>query len=85
MASGQCLVGASTGAAGEHIRESGCGVLLKHHDAQTLADAIVEVAARASMRDKADKARTYAERFSWPACFARQAQLYRELFAAQEA
>lgn len=84
MASGQCLVGASTGAAGEHIRESGCGVLLKNHDAQTLADAIVEVAARATMRDKADKARAYAERFSWPACFARQAQLYRELFVARE-
>lgn len=79
MASGQCLVGASTGAAGEHIRESGCGVLLGSRDAQGLADAIVEVASRGLMRERMDKARQYAELFSWKACFDRQMSLYREL------
>jgi alpha-1,6-mannosyltransferase len=78
MASGQCLVGASTGAAGEHIRESGCGVLLESRDAQGLADAVVQVAARGLMAGRMDKARQYAERFSWQACFDRQMVLYRE-------
>jgi len=78
MASGQCLVGAATGAAGEHIRESGCGVLLNERSARGLADAVVAVAERGLMADRMDKARHYAEQFSWKACFDRQMALYRE-------
>lgn len=78
MASGQCLVGASTGAAGEHIRESGCGVLLQQRDVPGLVDAIAEVAMRGHMSGRMNNARQYAERFSWKACFDRQMDLYRK-------
>ncbi len=78
MASGQCLVGASTGAAGEHIRGSGCGEMLAEHTPAALADAVVKVAARLTLAQRSGKARAYAEKFSWDACFQRQMELYRE-------
>ncbi len=43
MACGNAQIGASTGAAAEHIRESGAGVVLKERTPQALADAIVEL------------------------------------------
>ncbi|MDR2581242.1 MAG: glycosyltransferase, partial [Fibromonadaceae bacterium] len=44
MSSGQCLVGANTGAAAEHIRESGGGVILQEMTAEALAEAVCEIA-----------------------------------------
>jgi len=78
MASGNCLVGASTGAAGEHIRESGAGILLKEHTPETLAHATMELISN-NFLEMRQKARAYAERFSWDACFDRQLEMYKRV------
>ncbi|MDR2732780.1 MAG: glycosyltransferase [Fibromonadaceae bacterium] len=77
MASGQCLVGANTGAAAEHIRESGGGIILQNRDEHSLAQAICEIAEdREKMQIMGKKGRAYAERFSWDLCFERQGRYY---------
>jgi alpha-1,6-mannosyltransferase len=75
MASGNCLVGASTGAAGEHIRESGAGILLQEHTPEALSQAVLQLI-QGDLPEMRQKARTYAEKFSWKACFERQLGMY---------
>jgi len=78
MACGQCLIAANVGAAAEHIRESGGGIILKEMTSEALASAVCEVAQnRDKMQILGAKARAYSERFSWEACFERQREFYR--------
>jgi alpha-1,6-mannosyltransferase len=79
MACGNAQIGASTGAAAEHIRESGAGVVLKERTPQALADAIVELY-HSDMATMKQKARVYAEKFSWADCFKRQLELYKLIY-----
>lgn len=79
MACGNAQIGASTGAAAEHIRESGAGVVLKDRTPQALADAIVELY-HSDMAAMKQKARAYAEKFSWADCFKRQLELYKLIY-----
>ena len=79
MACGNAQIGASTGAAAEHIRESGAGVVLKERTPQALADAIVELY-HSDLSQKKANARTYAEKFSWNDCFKRQLDLYKQIY-----
>ena len=80
MASGQCLINANTGAAAEHARESGGGIILNKMTPKALAAAVCEIAKnRDEMRAMGAKGRAYAERFSWDACFERQREFYRGL------
>ena len=79
MACGNAQIGASTGAAAEHIRESGAGIILKERTPQALANAIVDLY-HSDMQAMKQKARTYAEKFSWADCFKRQLNLYQNLY-----
>ena len=79
MACGNAQIGASTGAAAEHIHESGAGVVLKERTPQALADAIVELY-HSDMAAMKQKARVYAEKFSWADCFKRQLELYKLIY-----
>ena len=78
MASGNAQVGAAAGAAFEHVTESGAGTILKERTPEALADAIVELY-HSDMQGMKQKARTYAEKFSWDDCFKRQLELYRQV------
>lgn len=78
MASGNALVGAAAGAAFEHVTESGAGVILKERTPQALADAITELH-HSDVQSLKQKARAYAEKFSWNDCFMRQLGLYQEI------
>ena len=78
MASGNAQVGAAAGAAFEHVTESGAGTILKERTPEALADAIVELY-HSDMQGMKQKARTYAEKFSWDDCFKRQLELYRQI------
>ena len=78
MASGNALVGASAGAAYEHVTTSGAGTILKERTPDALADAIVELY-HSDLADMKRKARAYAEKFSWNDCFERQLELYQEI------
>lgn len=79
MACGNAQIGASTGAAAEHIRESGAGVILKERTPQALADAIVELY-HSDMAAMKQNARAYAEKFSWADSFKRQLELYKLIY-----
>jgi alpha-1,6-mannosyltransferase len=76
MASGQCFVGANTGAAAEHIAAAHCGELLPERTPQALADAICKLASKNDRETLRQNARRYAEKFSWDACFTKQQELY---------
>lgn len=78
MASGNAQVGAAAGAAFEHVTESGAGTILKERTPEALADAIVELY-HSDMAAMKQKARAYAEKFSWDDCFKRQLELYRQI------
>jgi alpha-1,6-mannosyltransferase len=78
MASGNAQIGASTGAAYEHVTESGAGIVLQERTPHALAKAIVELY-RSDMQTMKQKARAYAERFSWNDCFTRQLELYQKI------
>jgi len=81
MCCGQCLIGAGTGAAAEHIGESGGGIILPERTPKALAKAICETAENEQkMLEMGKKGRIYAERFSWDACFDRQRKFYDSLF-----
>jgi alpha-1,6-mannosyltransferase len=80
MACGESLIGASTGAAAEHISESGGGIILRERTPQALAAAVCEIAQnKEKMQAMGAKGRAYAERFSWDACFERQMEFYKEV------
>ena len=78
MASGNAQIGASTGAAKEHVLESHAGTILKARTPEALADAIVELF-HSDLKEKKKAARTYAEKFSWNDCFKRQLDLYKKV------
>lgn len=78
MACGNAQVGASTGAAAEHVCESDAGTILKHRTAQSLADAIIKLY-QSDLKQKKINARSYAEKFSWDDCFKRQLELYKQI------
>jgi len=81
MSCGQCLIGANTGAAAEHIRESGGGIILPEMTPKALAKAICETAENEEkMQEMGKNGRGYAERFSWNACFERQREFYNSLY-----
>ncbi|MBF0429732.1 MAG: glycosyltransferase [Fibrobacteria bacterium] len=75
MASGQVLVGADTGAALEHVRDSGAGITIGIGDSRTLADAICELAKK-EKKTMADKAIAYASQFTWEHCFKKEIETY---------
>ena len=79
MACGNALIGASTGAAAEHVQNSGAGVILRKRTPEALASAIVELY-RSDLSQKKTNARTYAEKFSWNDCFKRQLDLYKQIY-----
>jgi len=80
MSCGQCLIGAGTGAAAEHISESGGGIILPEMTPKALAKAICETAKNEEKTQEMRKnGRIYAERFSWDACFERQRKFYDSL------
>jgi len=82
MSCGQCLIGANTGAAAEHISESGGGIILPEMTPKALAKAICETAEnKEKMQEMGKNGRAYAERFSWNACFERQMKFYENLTA----
>lgn len=74
MASGNGQVAAATGAACEHVRTSGAGIVLEKRTPQALAEAILKFLDNRDFYSK--NARSYAEKFSWNACFERQFKLY---------
>ncbi len=78
MACGNAQIGASTGAAAEHVTESDAGVILKTRTPEALADAVVDLY-RSDLSQKKLNARKYAEQFSWNDCFKRQLNLYQEI------
>lgn len=79
MASGNAQIGAATGAACEHVRESGAGLVLEQRTPHALAEAIIQLY-HSDLTGKKTKARQYAEKFSWNDCFKRQLDLYKEVF-----
>lgn len=78
MASGNAQIGAATGAACEHVKESGAGIILEERTPHALAQAIIKLY-KSDLTDKKLKARQYAEKFSWNDCFKRQLDLYKEI------
>ncbi len=78
LACGDALVAASTGAAGEHLRNSGAGVLLEHRTPQALADAIIKVS-QMDLPKLKNNAVAYAQNYSWTSCFKRQMAMYQKL------
>ncbi len=77
MASGNAQIGASTGAAYEHVTESNAGIVLQERTPHALANAIVELY-HSNLQSMKRNARTYAEKFSWNDCFTRQLELYQK-------
>jgi alpha-1,6-mannosyltransferase len=82
MSSGQIMIGASTGAAYEHIRESEAGITIPTGDVQALKHAFFQIAkeAKSSTCTMPEKARTYAQQFTWDACFQKEMVEYKKLF-----
>lgn len=78
MACGNAQIGATTGAAAEHVLESGAGMVLETRTPQALADAIVKLY-HSDLTQKKKNARFYAEKFSWNDCFKRQLELYKNI------
>ncbi|MCQ2107894.1 MAG: glycosyltransferase [Fibrobacter sp.] len=78
MACGNAQIGAYTGAAAEHVKESNAGVTLETRSPEALANAIVELY-HSDLTQKKKNARLYAEKFSWNDCFKRQLELYKNI------
>lgn len=78
MASGNAQIGAATGAACEHVKESGAGFILETRTPHALAEAIIKLY-KSDLTEKKRKAREYAEKFSWNDCFKRQLDLYQKI------
>ncbi|MCF0221536.1 MAG: glycosyltransferase [Fibrobacter sp.] len=78
MACGNAQIGANSGAAAEHVKESNAGTILQTRTPQALADAIIELY-HSDLTQKKTNARKYAEKFSWSDCFKRQLTLYKEI------
>jgi len=76
LACGQLLVGANTGAAAEHIQNSGAGISLSPGDPKALADAICSLYNSEKKVQMRQQAQEYASRFTWKACFEREIAIY---------
>lgn len=83
MASGQVLIGATAGAAKEHIETAGSGLLLENTTPQGLANALFALSKRTDFKELQTKSRAYAEEFTWETSFTRQKNLYRKLLTPQ--
>ena len=79
MASGIPQVAANAGAAMEHVKNSEAGILLEERTPEALAHKIAELFDILKNSDLKTKARTYAEKYSWQACFSKQNHLYHQL------
>lgn len=81
MAAGQVLIGANTGAASEHILNSGSDFLIPTDDVEALKGAILRLA---SLSDEdlavmSQAARDYAEKLTWNHCFDLEVIYYKEV------
>lgn len=81
MASGQVFVGANQGAAKEHIETSGCGHMVPQNRPDLLAEAIIDIVKAGSLEQCSQRARSFAEQYTWGACFHRQLELYHKVIA----
>jgi glycosyltransferase involved in cell wall biosynthesis len=80
LACGQILVAANTGAAREHVEQSGAGLPIPVAHVDALVDAIETLwRDRASWPQRAQKAVAYAQELTWDHCFARELDQYRAL------
>jgi len=79
MACGQCVIGANQGAAKEHVESAGCGATIPGDDPDALVEAIVHIVKSGRLSELGLKARTFAEQFTWQACFTRQIALYQSI------
>lgn len=69
LASGQILVGATEGAAKDHIETSKAGVSVPYGDEEALIQAIIRICSCQEKELMSRRAQHYAARFSWDACF----------------
>lgn len=80
MACGEHLISANAGAAQEHIKESGGGIILQDFTPQALAEAICSFD-KNQLSSPNEKGRAYALKFTWDACFEKQREFYRNLIS----
>lgn len=76
LSSGLPLIAANQGAALEHIRTSGAGVVLEAVTPEEVADAVVRFS-QLNVPELKKKARGYAENLTWQKCFENQLTIYR--------
>jgi alpha-1,6-mannosyltransferase len=76
MASGQVLVGADTGAASEHVKQSQAGVTIPVGNPQALIKAVAELQGTMD-KSMSKKAVDYARTFTWENCFKKEEEVYK--------
>ena len=76
LSSGLPLIAANDGAAYEHIDRSGAGVVLPEVTPEEVANAVVTYSKSLQQKSLKEKARGYAERLTWEACFEKQLAIY---------
>lgn len=81
MASGQVLIGANTGAASEHIKNSQSDFLIPTDDVDALKSAIIRLAQLSDdeLQTMSHNARSYAEKLTWDYCFDLEVKYYQEI------
>ncbi len=79
MASGLALVAADQGAAGELVRDSGCGLTVGFADAEGLADALERLIGEGKLRERGALGRDHVRQFSWGKTFDTELTCYREV------
>ena len=81
MSSGQVMIGASTGAAYEHIQESGSGITIPTGNVQALKNAFLQINTEIKNPkcNMPKKAQSYAQNFTWDSCFQKEMAEYRKL------
>ena len=83
MACGNALIGASAGAAREHVSSSGAGLILESYKADALAKCLLELCEQ-DLTQKQKAARLYAEKFSWDNCFSNQLKIYSTIISSRK-
>jgi len=76
LASGQILVGATEGAARDHIETSKAGITVRYGDETALIDAIEKITSLPERDEMSKRAHLYAARFSWKSCFDTEVRHY---------
>ena len=79
MASGQPIIGANSGAAKEHVHNSGAGFSIPPGAPVALIQSISNLPSGLEFQKLRQKARLYASQYSWANCFHSQLDLYREI------